>query len=85
MHYANGREAKAGDVAMVVADGYNRGTTGVIYEPLSGSDTCNARMAARGQNDPTVTVKECLHIDDVNAATKKIVDKHKEKEFSSKT
>ena len=64
MHYKNGREAKAGDVAVNLS----LKVAGIIHSPVVGTDTCNARMALITPNDPYVTVKECLHIDDIAAA-----------------
>ena len=65
MHYKNGREAKAGDLIINLTIGLS----GVLYSPNAQSDSCNGRLAVISQGDPYVTLKECLHIDDVAAAT----------------
>lgn len=61
MHYKNGREAKAGD--KVVSLTY--GVMGILHSIQSQSDTCNGRLAVPNPNDAYVTIKECLHIDDI--------------------
>jgi hypothetical protein len=66
MHYKNGREAKAGDKVVRVINGSP--ISGVIHTLNAQSDTCNARLARVSENDPYVTLKECLHIDDIAAA-----------------
>jgi hypothetical protein len=65
MHYRNGREAKAGDVILSL----QTGKTGVMYEAVAGVKQCSARLAQIHQNDEYITVGECLHLDDVAAAT----------------
>lgn len=72
MHYKNGREAKAGDT-VVFLDKYNP-TIGIVHSISASSDTCNARLAPVSSNNPYVTLKECLHIDDVALAPKPQVD-----------
>lgn len=62
MHYKNGREAKDGDK---VVTPYGMG---ILHSTSAQSDTCNGRVAVISQNDPYVTIKECLHFDDVMAA-----------------
>lgn len=66
MHYKNGREAKEGDV-IVCLDKHNAGV-GILYGTSAQSDTCNGRIAKLQSSDPYVTIKDCLHIDDVRAA-----------------
>lgn len=63
MHYKNGREAKAGDI---VVDLENK-LMGVLHSPSAQSDTCNGRLAPVSQNDPYVTIGNCLHIADIAA------------------
>jgi hypothetical protein len=65
MHYKNGREAKAGDVIISL----QTGKTGVLYETVAGVKQCSARVAPTSQNDEYVQVRECLHLDDIAAAT----------------
>ena len=68
MHYKNGREAKAGDKIVNLPTGLS----GVLHSPNAKSETCNGRIAAISQNDPYVTLGECLHLDDIAASA--IVD-----------
>lgn len=63
MHYKNGRLAKEGDTVVSPCG------LGVLYNTNSQSDSCNGRIAIVTQTDPYVTIKECLHIDDVMAAS----------------
>lgn len=67
MHYKNGREAKAGDVVVVV-NGHTVPVSGVLHSVQPGSDTCNGRLAQVAPSDPYINIKDCLHIDDVRAA-----------------
>ena len=64
MHYKNGREAKAGDKVVNLSNGL----AGILHDVNAQSDTCNGRLAVTSQNDPYVTIGECLHLDDVAAA-----------------
>lgn len=64
MHYKNGREAKPGDKIINLTTGL----AGVLHSPNPGSTTCNGRLAAINQNDPYVTLSDCLHVDDIAAA-----------------
>ena len=65
MHYKNGREAKAGDIAVSLTNK----TAGLLHSVSASSNTCNGRLAPINGSDPYVTISECLHIDDVAAAT----------------
>lgn len=64
MHYKNGREAKAGDKVLNLTYGF----AGILHSTSAQSDTCNGRLAPISQNDPYITIKECLHQDDVAKA-----------------
>lgn len=64
MHYKNGREAKNGDKVVNLTGGM----TGILHDADPGSQTCNGRLAPTSQNDPYVTIGECLHLDDIAAA-----------------
>lgn len=64
MHYKNGREAKAGDKVINLTYGF----AGVLHSVIAGATSCNGRLAPISQNDPYVTIGECLHQDDVAAA-----------------
>lgn len=68
MHYKNGREAKNGDKVLVVPS-YGAPYTGILYDAVAGNDFCNGRIAITSGNDPLPNLKECLHVDDVKAAT----------------
>lgn len=65
MHYKNGREAKAGDKVVNL----NLGRAGILHSTSAQSTTCNGRLAQVTDNDPYVTISECLHIDDIAKAT----------------
>lgn len=65
MHYKNGRPAKAGDKVIHPV----LGVCGVLHSPNAQSTTCNGRLAVITQNDPWVTLSECLHADDVAKAS----------------
>ncbi len=64
MHYKNGREAKPGDKVINLPTGLS----GILHSPNAQSQTCNGRLAVASNNDPYVTLGECLHVDDVAAA-----------------
>jgi hypothetical protein len=65
MHYKNGREAKAGDKVVNLSTG----RAGVLHSTSAQSETCNGRLAQVSDSDPYVTIKECLHIDDIAKAS----------------
>ena len=65
MHYKNGRLAKSGDKVVSLTYGF----AGVLHSINAGATHCNGRVAPINQNDPYVTLSECVHIDDVVAAT----------------
>lgn len=68
MHYKNGREAKNGDrVVLISSTGVATG--GILYDATPGNDFCNGRLAIPRVSDPCPNLKECLHADDVAAAT----------------
>ena len=64
MHYKNGREARVGDKVVNLSGG----VIGILHNVNAQSNTCNGRLAPTSQNDPYVTIGECLHLDDVSAA-----------------
>lgn len=64
MHYKNGREAKEGDIVVNLP----LQKAGIVTRVNTGADTCNARLTPLSENDPYISLKECLHIDDINAA-----------------
>ena len=67
MHYKNGREAKNGDVVLMVSG--NEMLTGILYGATAGNDFCNGYLAQRRPgSDHYANLSECLHIDDVKAA-----------------
>ncbi len=65
MHYKNGRPARAGDKIVSLETGH----AGILHSPSAQSDTCNGRLAVIAPSDPYVTLKQCLHVDDIAAAT----------------
>lgn len=68
MHYKNGREAKNGDKVILIPS-YGAPVAGILYDAVAGNDYCNGRIAPTSPNDPGANLKECLHIDDLAAAT----------------
>jgi hypothetical protein len=68
MHYKNGRPAKNGD-KVIVTPSYGPPFAGILYDAVPGNDTCNGRVAITHGSDAMPNLKECLHADDVKAAT----------------
>lgn len=68
MHYKNGREAKNGDKVVCVPE-YGSPFAGILYDARAGNDTCNGKIALTSSSDPMPNLKECLHADDVRAAS----------------
>ena len=68
MHYKNGREAKNGD-KVVLLPSYGAPVAGILYDAVAGNDFCNGKIAITSSSDPCPNLKECLHADDVAAAT----------------
>ena len=66
MHYMNGREAKAGDIA-VHFDQYSNPSSGVLHSIKGDTQTCNGMLAPM-VNTVYVTIGDCLHADDYRAA-----------------
>lgn len=73
MHYKNGREAKVGD--KVVSLTCN--AVGILHSINVQSNSCNGRIARVLDNDPYVTLNECLHMDDVVAVANNIANSSK--------
>jgi len=67
MHYKNGREAKNGDLVVLIPS-YGKPVVGILYDAVAGNDHCNGKIAPVSTNDPMPNLKECLHLDDVLAA-----------------
>lgn len=65
MHYKNGRPAKPGDKIIHLGSGQS----GILHSPNAQSNTCNARLGEINQTDPWITVGECLHVEDIAAAS----------------
>lgn len=68
MHYSNGREAKAGD-PIVGKDCGGNPIGGILVRCHAGSTTCNGQvvpMSVIDMNNRTVTLGDCLHLDDFN-------------------
>lgn len=68
MHYKNGREAKNGDKIILIPS-YGPPVAGILYDAVPGNDSCNGRIAVPSLNDPSANLSECLHVDDLRAAT----------------
>ena len=68
MHFKNGRPAKNGDKVISIPS-YGTPVVGILYDAVPGNNTCNGRLAATSLNDPTANLSECLHADDVRAAS----------------
>jgi len=66
MHYKNGREAKPGDQIVLITP--YEVLTGVIYGLNPGATTCNARLVKTDICDRSVTIGQCLHVDDIVSA-----------------
>lgn len=71
MHYKNGRVAHNGDPVLYIPQ-FGPPVAGFLYGAVAGNDDCNGRLAVPTNNDPYTNLAECLHVDDVKAAT--IVD-----------
>ena len=67
MHYKNGREAKNGDLVVLIPS-YGKPVVGILYDAVAGNDHCNGKIAPVSTNDPMPNLKEGLHLDDVLAA-----------------
>lgn len=75
MHYGNGREAKNGDMVMLIPKyAYGTPIVGILYNAKPGNDTCNGNLALVSPHDPCPNLSECLHIDDVKQALKANTD-----------
>lgn len=76
MHYKNGREAKVGDKVVYPkyighsADGKAKyaAAHGIVISAQAGSDTCNAQVVPSDAPSQCVTVKHCLHEEDVSVS-----------------
>jgi len=68
MHYKNGREAKNGDKVILIPS-YGPPVAGILYDAVAGNDNCNGKIAPTSPTDPCPNLAECLHFDDVKAAT----------------
>ena len=68
MHYKNGRPAKNGDhVVHIPPSGVP--VAGILYDAVAGNDYCNGKIAIPCPCDRVPNLIECLHADDVAAAT----------------
>ncbi len=68
MHYKNGREAKNGD-KVILFRSWGPPLSGILYDAVSGNDHCNGKLAIVTASDPMPDLKECMHADDVAAAS----------------
>jgi hypothetical protein len=72
MHYKNGRQARNGDRVVKVepSGSYSPAVAGILYGARAeGGNDCNGRIAILSPNDQTADLKNCLHIDDIAAAS----------------
>ena len=69
MHYKNGREAKNGDMIVLLPQ-YGAPVVGILYDAKPGNDFCNGNIARTTASDCCANLSECLHVDDVKAAVK---------------
>ena len=69
MHYKNGREAKNGDKVLLIPSYGGSPVAGILYDAVAGNNDCNGKIAVTHANDPCPDLKDCLHIDDIKAAT----------------
>ncbi len=64
MHYANGREAKNGDI-LIQVDSRSM-VVGVLYNAVPGNNYCNGALAPlAGGTHIMACLADCLHIDDL--------------------
>jgi len=66
MHYKNGREAKNGDLVVLVPS-HGKPAVGMLYDAVAGNDACNGRLAMLTASDLYPNLAECLHADDAVA------------------
>lgn len=69
MHYKNGREAKIGD-RIVGADSMGHPVAGILVNAQAGSETCNGAVVPFNSPTWTITLGDCLHVDDFKAQSK---------------
>jgi len=72
MHYKNGREAKVGE-QVVGKDSNGNAVGGTLVEINPGSTACNGKVLPVNMlwQCPTVTLSDCLHLDDAFAPVDK--------------
>jgi hypothetical protein len=70
MHYKNGRPANNGDKVLLLPT-YGAPVVGILYDATAGNDHCNGKLAPCNPNDPCPDLKNCIHIEDVAAASVK--------------
>lgn len=70
MHYKNGREAKNGDMVVMIS-GYSSGfpVVGILFGATPGNDACNGYLAIPHSPTHYANLSQCLHVDDVLKAT----------------
>lgn len=70
MHYKNGRPAREGDKVVCLVN--NNFVAGILHSTNPNANTCNGRVTPMGSNDPWVSVKDCLHLDDIAASAERL-------------
>lgn len=69
MHYKNGREAKIGD-KIVGVDNYGIPLAGILVSTIAGATTCNGNIVPFNNPAWSITLKDCLHVEDFNSMIK---------------
>lgn len=64
MKYINGKDAKRGDLVMSL----ETGQTGLVHSLNESRDVHNARICTITAIDPTITVAQCIPVEDLAAA-----------------
>ena len=65
MHYRNGREAKNGDMIILLDGGAGIVGVGILHGATHGRDYCNGSVAPIAH--PAACLIDCIHADDLAA------------------
>lgn len=65
MHYGNGREAKNGDLVVMIEGLNSLPKAGVLALAVAGQDYCNGRIMSQSSEFVTANLKNCFHVEDV--------------------
>jgi hypothetical protein len=70
MHYKNGREAKNGDMVVMIQGVNSLPIAGILFGATPGINTCNGNIVTPGVAlTHYANLLECLHADDIMKAT----------------